>query len=108
MRIKQKGLVSKPDAIRRKVERIIDLYYKFSYTPVDRCVYKKMREYLVSDLMEKVIEPILFYNRVIDDADQVKTWPKWKQDTIISADAALTGRFVKRGSNKRRGGQRDD
>ena len=29
------------------------------------------------------------------NAEQVKKWPKWKRNIIISAEAASTGRFIK-------------
>ncbi len=36
-----------------------------------------------------------FLKIIKEDAKIVKKWPKWKQKYVISAEAAMTGEFLK-------------
>lgn len=36
-----------------------------------------------------------FWTRIKNCKKIVKTWPKWKQNIVISAESASTGKFLK-------------
>jgi len=35
-----------------------------------------------------------FWDQAKADAEEVKTWAKWKQKIVINAESASTGRFI--------------
>jgi hypothetical protein len=69
--MKIKGTTQLVD-LEQLVRCIVDANWKFSHIPIDQYVYKKRKERLVSEIIQQVVAPLIFHNKVVDDCNQVK------------------------------------